>query len=155
MIHRASLVLACVVLGAISLEAQQTTSVHAETPVAGAARRTGPIVIDGKPSDEAWNAATPITQFRQSQPNEGEPSVLQTEVRILFDDEAIYIAARMSDPELISKIIDTVSIPVMAKARIGHFVEAQIDAARRLTVAALSLATITLGAAFRKQGARG
>lgn len=34
--------------------------------------------------------------------------------------------ARMSDPELISQIISTVSIPVMAKARIGHFVEAQI-----------------------------
>lgn len=34
--------------------------------------------------------------------------------------------ARMSDPELISNIIDAVSIPVMAKARIGHFVEAQI-----------------------------
>ena len=34
--------------------------------------------------------------------------------------------ARMSDPDLISGIIDAVSIPVMAKARIGHFVEAQI-----------------------------
>ncbi|NLF91050.1 MAG: pyridoxal 5'-phosphate synthase lyase subunit PdxS, partial [Corynebacterium marinum] len=34
--------------------------------------------------------------------------------------------ARMSDPDLIEAIIDTVSIPVMAKARIGHFVEAQI-----------------------------
>ncbi len=34
--------------------------------------------------------------------------------------------ARMSDPELISQIISTVSIPVMAKVRIGHFVEAQI-----------------------------
>src|SRR5437868_8831562 len=34
--------------------------------------------------------------------------------------------ARMSDPELIQGIIDTVSIPVMAKARIGHFVAAQI-----------------------------
>ncbi|MDP2964941.1 MAG: pyridoxal 5'-phosphate synthase lyase subunit PdxS [Pelolinea sp.] len=34
--------------------------------------------------------------------------------------------ARMSDPELILKIMETVSIPVMAKARIGHFVEAQI-----------------------------
>jgi pyridoxal 5'-phosphate synthase pdxS subunit len=32
----------------------------------------------------------------------------------------------MSDPELILKIMDAVSIPVMAKARIGHFVEAQI-----------------------------
>jgi pyridoxal 5'-phosphate synthase pdxS subunit len=34
--------------------------------------------------------------------------------------------ARMSDPELIIQIMESVSIPVMAKARIGHFVEAQI-----------------------------
>ncbi|MDM8529410.1 pyridoxal 5'-phosphate synthase lyase subunit PdxS [Anaerolineales bacterium HSG24] len=34
--------------------------------------------------------------------------------------------ARMSDPDMIEGIIDAVSIPVMAKARIGHFVEAQI-----------------------------
>ena len=32
----------------------------------------------------------------------------------------------MSDPELILQIMDAVSIPVMAKCRIGHFVEAQI-----------------------------
>jgi pyridoxal 5'-phosphate synthase pdxS subunit len=34
--------------------------------------------------------------------------------------------ARMSDPELIVKIMESVTIPVMAKARIGHFVEAQV-----------------------------
>ncbi len=34
--------------------------------------------------------------------------------------------ARMSDPEMIQKIMDAVSIPVMAKCRIGHFVEAQV-----------------------------
>src|SRR4051794_6756386 len=34
--------------------------------------------------------------------------------------------ARMSDPEMIQGIIEAVSIPVMAKARIGHFVEAQV-----------------------------
>ena len=34
--------------------------------------------------------------------------------------------ARMSDPKMISEIIDAVTIPVMAKARIGHFVEAQV-----------------------------
>ena len=34
--------------------------------------------------------------------------------------------ARMSDPEMIQGIQDTVTIPVMAKARIGHFVEAQV-----------------------------
>src|SRR5512145_413314 len=34
--------------------------------------------------------------------------------------------ARMSDPELIGRIMEAVSIPVMAKCRIGHFVEAQV-----------------------------
>ena len=34
--------------------------------------------------------------------------------------------ARMSDPDMIDSIIDAVSIPVMAKARIGHFAEAQV-----------------------------
>jgi pyridoxal 5'-phosphate synthase pdxS subunit len=34
--------------------------------------------------------------------------------------------SRMSDPDMVQGIIETVSIPVMAKARIGHFVEAQV-----------------------------
>src|SRR4051812_23683314 len=34
--------------------------------------------------------------------------------------------ARMADPTIIYEIMDAVSIPVMAKARIGHFVEAQV-----------------------------
>jgi len=32
----------------------------------------------------------------------------------------------MSDPKMIKEIMDTVTIPVMAKARIGHFVECQV-----------------------------
>src|SRR5213078_1719094 len=35
--------------------------------------------------------------------------------------------ARMSDPEMIKEIMEAVSIPVMAKARIGHFVECQVS----------------------------
>ena len=46
--------------------------------------------------------------------------------RVPADIRAQGGVARMSDPDLISAIIDTVSIPVMAKARIGHFVEAQV-----------------------------
>lgn len=37
--------------------------------------------------------------------------------------------ARMSDPKMIKEIMDTVTIPVMAKARIGHFVECQVHPA--------------------------
>ena len=46
--------------------------------------------------------------------------------RVPADIRAQGGVARMSDPDLISGIIDAVSIPVMAKARIGHFVEAQV-----------------------------
>jgi pyridoxal 5'-phosphate synthase pdxS subunit len=46
--------------------------------------------------------------------------------RVPADIRAAGGVARMSDPELILKIMDAVTIPVMAKCRIGHFVEAQI-----------------------------
>lgn len=46
--------------------------------------------------------------------------------RVPADIRAQGGVARMSDPDLILRIMDVVSIPVMAKCRIGHFVEAQI-----------------------------
>jgi pyridoxal 5'-phosphate synthase pdxS subunit len=46
--------------------------------------------------------------------------------RVPADIRAHGGVARMSDPELITQIMDAVTIPVMAKCRIGHFVEAQI-----------------------------
>lgn len=55
----------------------------------------------------------------------GAVSVMALE-RVPADIRADGGIARMSDPDLISKIVEAVSIPVMAKVRIGHFVEAQI-----------------------------
>ncbi|MHA2609452.1 MAG: pyridoxal 5'-phosphate synthase lyase subunit PdxS [bacterium JZ-2024 1] len=46
--------------------------------------------------------------------------------RVPADIRAAGGVARMADPEIILRIMDAVSIPVMAKCRIGHFVEAQI-----------------------------
>jgi pyridoxal 5'-phosphate synthase pdxS subunit len=46
--------------------------------------------------------------------------------RVPADIRAAGGVARMSDPELILQIMESVSIPVMAKCRIGHFVEAQV-----------------------------
>ena len=46
--------------------------------------------------------------------------------RVPADIRAQGGVARMSDPHMIKEIMDTVTIPVMAKARIGHFVECQI-----------------------------
>lgn len=46
--------------------------------------------------------------------------------RVPADIRAAGGVARMADPSIVMKIMEAVSIPVMAKARIGHFVEAQI-----------------------------
>ena len=46
--------------------------------------------------------------------------------RVPADIRAEGGVVRMADPEKIAEIVDTVSIPVMAKCRIGHFVEAQV-----------------------------
>ena len=55
----------------------------------------------------------------------GASAVMALE-RVPADIRAQGGVARMSDPDLIDAIIEAVSIPVMAKARIGHFVEAQV-----------------------------
>ena len=55
----------------------------------------------------------------------GATAVMALE-RVPADIRAHGGVARMSDPALIGEIMETVSIPVMAKVRIGHFVEAQI-----------------------------
>ena len=62
-----------------------------------AAERTVPITLDGRLDESAWAASTPATDFRQYEPNEGLPATQRTEVRMLYDDAALYIGARMFD----------------------------------------------------------
>jgi hypothetical protein len=103
--NRFTFALLCSGFGA-SLAAQQPpaapTSIvrpHDQAPRATAARRSGPIQIDGKMDEAAWAAATPITDFRQYDPNEGEPASEKSEVRILIDDDAVYVGWRAFDRE--------------------------------------------------------
>lgn len=67
---------------------RRATSTH----IAGA-----PPVIDGKLDDAAWKQATPITGFVQREPLEGTSASERTEVRIMSDGEALYVAAWMYD----------------------------------------------------------
>jgi Domain of unknown function (DUF5916)/Carbohydrate family 9 binding domain-like len=66
-------------------------------PVAQAVRRQSEISIDGRLDDAAWAAATPVTDLIQSTPDEGKPASQKTEIRILYDDAALYVGARMYD----------------------------------------------------------
>ena len=67
-------------------------------PVAEAKRTDCIPVIDGQLNDNCWQDAYTITNFMQYDPNHGTRSRFRTEVRILYDDKAIYVAAQMYDP---------------------------------------------------------
>jgi hypothetical protein len=81
-----------------SAAAQATTRSQSDPrPVAQATLRQGEIVIDGRIDESAWASAKPITELVQAVPDEGRPPSQKTEIRILYDASAIYIAARMFD----------------------------------------------------------
>jgi hypothetical protein len=67
-------------------------------------------VIDGDLSDAAWASANVIRDFRQLEPMNGAPSTQRTEVRILYDENNLYMAVYAYDTEP-----DTVVIRSMAR----------------------------------------
>jgi hypothetical protein len=68
-------------------------------PVATATRLEGVIAMDGRLEEAAWESAAPSSGLRQYQPDEGEASTYPMEVWVLYDDEALYIGARLDQPE--------------------------------------------------------
>ena len=62
-----------------------------------ATRLTGAINIDGKLDEPAWASATPSSDFTQSYPRVGAKPTDPTEVRVLYDDDALYVGVRMFD----------------------------------------------------------
>lgn len=62
-----------------------------------AARTPNQIVIDGRMTEAAWSDATPISGFLQRDPEEGAPPTERTEVLVLYDDQGLYIGARLFD----------------------------------------------------------
>jgi len=62
-----------------------------------ASRATGAINIDGKLNEPSWAAAVPSGDFTQSYPKVGAKPTDPTEVRVLYDDDALYVGVRMFD----------------------------------------------------------
>ncbi|MEX2571600.1 MAG: DUF5916 domain-containing protein [Gemmatimonadota bacterium] len=73
------------------------TSHEATAPLATAVRASRSITIDGRLTDEIWSSAPPVTDFTQLDPQEGAPATQPTEVRIAYDEVAIYIGAMLYD----------------------------------------------------------
>ncbi|MBI5836432.1 MAG: carbohydrate binding family 9 domain-containing protein [Candidatus Eisenbacteria bacterium] len=68
-------------------------------PSLKAVRASGTMRVDGRLDESSWSSATPFRDFRQRDPQEGQPASERTEVRVLVDDDAIYVGARMYDSE--------------------------------------------------------
>ncbi len=69
----------------------------APRPSSRAARATGPITLDARLDEASWERAGVMTDFVQAMPRPGYPATERTEVRILYDDEAVYVGAYMYD----------------------------------------------------------
>jgi hypothetical protein len=79
---------------------------EAPRPTASAIRITEAPVIDGLLDDRVWQAATPLIGFVQAEPLEGQSASEATEVRIMYDDEAIYVGVVCHDSDP-SQIVTT------------------------------------------------
>ena len=94
-----------VALFALALVCGQTVSAQSVAQkTARAARLSGAQPrIDGQLDDAAWAQAPLISDFVQKIPNEGATPSVATEVRLLYDDDALYVGARLrrSDPHAI------------------------------------------------------
>jgi len=70
---------------------------HADAPVVQAAPAGGAVRIDGSLDEAAWARATPVSAFRQRDPDEGAPVSQRSEIRVLHDADALYIGAHFTD----------------------------------------------------------
>lgn len=89
--------------GALPLAAQDLAAPtdRLGSPSTEAFRVAGPadIDLDGRLDDVAWERAEPITDFVQVEPREGAEPSERTEVRIVYDEDALYIGAKLfGDP---------------------------------------------------------
>jgi hypothetical protein len=64
-----------------------------------AARTSGPLRIDGRLDEADWSRAEAVGRFFQVYPNYGQEAPLPTQVKVLYDDEALYIGARLAHPK--------------------------------------------------------
>lgn len=96
--------LLCAALAFTAPLAAQTTGDDGR-PVARAIRADDAPSIDGRLDDTVWGDAPVIDHFTQLDPLEGEAVSQRTEVRLAYDDEALYIGARLwDDGEITSRL---------------------------------------------------
>ena len=87
------------ILTSTRLVAQQAPPNLTTEAIASATAVVESPVIDGNLSESSWQDAQVLTGFVQQEPMDGEPGSERTEVRILYDSEALYVGAWLFDRE--------------------------------------------------------
>lgn len=77
-------------------------------PSVTAARANGPIRVDGRLDEEAWASAEVAAGFVQAEPREGQAATEQSEVRVLFDEENLYVGAMLYDSDPDGEVINEI-----------------------------------------------
>ncbi|MFI5371820.1 MAG: DUF5916 domain-containing protein [Candidatus Eisenbacteria bacterium] len=85
------------VIAALSIASIAAAAPAPPHPPIQAVRTSTPIRVDGILDEPVWSTAPPVTRFLQTEAHEGEAATESTEVRIAFDDAALYVGARMWD----------------------------------------------------------
>ena len=87
-------------LGQVHLSAQEIDwAALQKNSVMTATRIEGEIKMDGILDEEEWEQAIPYSNFTQKIPDTGEPATEQTEIRILYNQDTLYIGAHLWDSE--------------------------------------------------------
>ncbi|MEO0996788.1 MAG: DUF5916 domain-containing protein [Pseudomonadota bacterium] len=86
------------VFAAATAAAQDVFPPPVEPPRYAAVRADTPVAVDGVLDDTVWQHAVPVSDFIQKDPAQGQPISYPTEVRVAFDDHALYISAVCFQP---------------------------------------------------------
>jgi len=68
-------------------------------------RLAGVIQLDGRLDEDDWRAATAAGHFTQDAPHHGEAATSDTEVRVLYDDQYLYVGARLHHPGHVTGLV--------------------------------------------------
>jgi hypothetical protein len=89
--------LAALCLAAVAESADPATPPSPATATVQAVRTAGPLTVDGALLEPVWQEAPAFTALVQRDPVEGAPPSQPSEIRVAYDDDALYVGARLHD----------------------------------------------------------
>lgn len=97
--HMFNTLILTIAMAASSEATAQVPPIVEGKPIVRALRASSPIDVDGKLEEADWQRAEAFVTFTQRDPDEGKAATEATDVRVLYDDDSIYVGALMNDTQ--------------------------------------------------------